>query len=56
MIIIKKKVMSYVVSSMIFASLVSSTTVNAEETVEEPPADLTSDNSEKNCIVEIEGA
>lgn len=36
----KKKVLSFVMSSMIFASLVNSGAVNAEDQAEEPPADI----------------
>lgn len=48
----KKKVMSLVMSSMIFASLVNSADVNAEDQTEEPPADIFSEQAVKSCSLD----
>lgn len=45
----KKKAMSLVMSSMIFASLVNSADPNAEDQAEKPPAEIFSEQAVKGC-------
>ena len=51
----KRKIMSLVMSSMIFASLVNSAEVSAEDQTDEPPADIVSEQGVKSgCFDDIQ--